>query len=146
MSVSNLRPKSPEKSAEELNDLINKWQRRKKFLEESMVVVGKIKDDIGGELWKHIKEKAQGILKLVDDEQNNLDAPMQGTVPGHLVPDRNYWYSMGKKKVAAMFLAIEEFVQSESRMKDSIDKAEQEIRRLGKLRDAANRKSAKATA
>ncbi len=128
MKPTSLRPKSEQKmSLEQITEALKKATAKRGIILKTLEVIDRVKSEIEGPLWKHIKETLGKMVDGVDRLEDQSDKYSPAEFP---VPDRIIWKSLGVKKAARGILAIEGMVNNEEDYRDTLAKVEADIKEL----------------
>ena len=129
MKPSSLRPKDKQTlTLEQINEQIKNALTWKGIYTKTLAHIEKIKGDIHGPLWEHLKEKLTGIITSVDALEDKSDEYKPDAQP---IPDRVLWKASGLRKCARTILAVENMVSNEDAYREKLMKVEKELKDLG---------------
>src|SRR3990167_7928681 len=106
-----LRPKDKQTmTVEQINEELTKKTAKRNILLKTLALIEKLKKDIEGPLWAHIREKMCAMVSSVEQLEDRSD---EYAPDAHPIPDRIIWKAMGVRKAAKVILTIEKMVENE---------------------------------
>lgn len=114
---------------EEIDVKMKKAEARRGVHQKTLAYIEKIKVDIDGPLWAHVKGKCKDLIvgsELLEDKADEYDPSTQS----HPIPDRILWKSFGLKKAAKSILGVEDLISNEEGYRANLVLIEKEIKEL----------------
>ena len=128
MKPSSLRQKDKQTlTLEQVNEQMKAALTKKGIYTKTLAHIEKIKGDIQGPLWAHVKEKLMGMISGVDVLEDKSD---EFKPEDHPIPDRILWKASGVRKCARTLLAVENLVNNEEGYRSGLIKIDKEIKDL----------------
>lgn len=127
MKPTSLRPKEQSMTLEQINEEMKKKQTKRNIIKKTLDFIERMRKDIDGPLWAHVREKCNTMLSGVDALEDRSD---EYDPAAHPIPDRVIWKALGVRKAARVLLAIGKMMENEEGYSESLIKVEKEIKEL----------------